>query len=821
MTPLMQQYWDIKNHHKDSVLLFRMGDFYEMFHADAELAAPLLGIALTVRNRKASDETKMCGVPHHSIAGPIAKLLAAGHKVAICDQIEDPATAKGIVKRAVTRILSPGMVYDPETLEQIQGHYLAAFSSDTVAFFESTTAALFFYRVANNDEAFRLLFLLQPKETLLTGEQRHQPPFDLEKLNTHLSVFGKNLAEVQAGREDWPEAALRLLAYAVHMQGPELKQAVKTVVEKKVQHFLRLTPQVQRHLEILQSYSGERKGSLFSGIDRTRSPGGARLLREWLQFPLLDQKQIAERQDQVEFWCGQSDALSDLRKLLQGLGDLERRIGKVTNPGCSPRDLLALSQSLRTAVIVAQMCPPGQVELTSLNEAKELVERLESILVAEPPLSAKQGGIFKTGNWADLDELIGLCENAQDLLNDLENREREAIGVNSAKVRFNNVFGYYIELTKTHSAKAPARYQRKQTLTNAERFTTPELNQLEEKILSANSRRSDLEFGLFNEEKQKILVRLPQLFSLARAINELDVITSLAWLANECRYVRPKFSTQGHLKLIGNRHPVVEQTSGTRFVPNDIILNQGQCLLLTGPNMAGKSTLMRQVAVAAIMAQIGSFVACTEAELPIYRRIFTRIGASDNLSEGLSTFMVEMKEAAEIMHEADAQSLVVLDEIGRGTSTYDGLSLAQAILEVLVTKNKPTTLFATHYHELSKLATIYPQVSNAHMSIQEKNGNISFLHTLTSGPASKSYGIHVAKLAGLPASVTERARKVLAELEYGQVTETQQMVLSAPTSLEPDPVYEELVKSIRQVQVQKLTPLEALNQIAQWQQNLS
>ncbi|MGE3387144.1 MAG: DNA mismatch repair protein MutS, partial [Bdellovibrionales bacterium] len=654
----MQQFWQIKSAHTDKILLFRMGDFFEMFHQDAEVAAPILGIALTSRNRKSGDDTKMCGVPHHSIAGPIAKLLAAGHKVAICDQIEDPATAKGLVKRAVTRILSPGMVYDPATLDQMSGNYICAYDDVSVSFLEPTTGEAFYYKTSAPEARERLWHLLCPRELILTAEQRQALGPQPDHWRVHLTVVESLKTEEAAAL---PSSAVRLLEYAANMQGAELRQTVRDWQSRDLHRHLDLSATTVRHLELLQTFKGDRRGSLLHAVDRTKTAAGARTLKHWLQFPLSDLGEILARQEQVAFWTQNSEALKAVRDVLATMGDIERRLGKIANPNCNARDLLALAQSLRAGLTVAPLCPPQEGEAELIELANGLATRMENELVEDPPLATRQGGIFKRSVMKALDELIDLTEDAQKLLLELEQREREQSGINSLKVRFNNVFGYYLEVTNTHTHKVPARYQRKQTLANAERYTTDELATLEAKILSAHAKRGELESEMFHALRAKILQASADLLQLARRWSELDVFTGLAWLALEREYVRPTF-TKTELNLKSSRHPVVEQEIQQTFVANDIILKNGECLLLTGPNMAGKSTLMRQVAVAVILAQVGSFVPAADAELPVFTSIFTRIGASDFLSEGLSTFMVEMKEAAEILARADPRSLVILDE---------------------------------------------------------------------------------------------------------------------------------------------------------------
>lgn len=824
-TPLMRQYWDIKSAHPDKIVLYRMGDFYEMFHDDAIVAAPILGIALTSRNKKAADETPMCGVPHHSVAGPINKLLQAGRKVAICDQIEDPKTAKGLVKRAVTRVLSPGMVYDPETLDSHSANYLTSFDEGTVCFLETTTGEFFFYR-AGARERLRLFRVLLPSELVLSAanKEKYLTEEPLERrlcLSDHETSLDPGLKV-----DDYPESALRLLSYAIYMQGPEILSLIKPLEERTLLNHMQLGATVLRHLEVLETYKGDKKGSLFFAINRTKTSSGSRLLKSWLCFPLTDQRKIEERFNRVAPWVTDFAKLKAVRELLSYMGDIERRLGKISAPTCNARDLVALADSLEYGMKLSMLA--GGSELNALSAETKLVRtiiaEIRAALIDDPPLSTKQGYFIKQGYNVVLDELISLSSDSQSALRDMELREKELTGIASLKVRYNNIFGYYIEVTNTHKEKVPAeRYQRKQTLSQAERFVTPELIDLESKILSAKAKRAELEYELFYELRARVLQTTVAISSLARLWTELDVFTALAWLAIEQKYVRPQFCSNGRLFIEASRHPVVEQESLRPFVANNLELDAHHCLLLTGPNMAGKSTLMRQIAVTAIMAQTGSFVPAKSAILPLFDRIFTRIGASDYLAEGLSTFMVEMKETAEMLYESGAQSLVILDEVGRGTSTYDGMSLAQSILEYLVGQSKAMVLFATHYHELTQLAVLYPQIINAHMSISEKKGDIDFLYSLRRGPVNKSYGIQVAQLAGLPAEVTKRARHILQQLEAADYKKSGQLSLAdiSFSSLAESPTpYQDLIEDIRSISIPQITPLEALNRIASWQEKL-
>ncbi len=826
-TPLMQQFWDIKNQHMDKILFFRMGDFFEMFGEDAEAAAPILNIALTQRNKKSGDDTKMCGMPHHSIATPISKLLSAGYKVALCDQVEDPKQAKGLVKRAVTRILSPGMVYDPETLDQLSANYLCAWDSEAISFLETSTGEAFYYRLSNFNEQKRVMTLLAPAELVVTSEQKRSLLEDNPMMSWHLSLFE---GEGESNKP-LPTSAKRLLGYAKMMQGESVLQTLSSFEERRLHSRMEISQTVMRHLELFETYKGEKRGSLFFSMNRTKTSAGARKLKEWIRFPLTEKKDIEQRLDGVEFWVRKPDALKALRKLLSTMGDIERRLGKVSNPGCHARDLLALSQSLVVGLEAQQFFDPDMVDESLTELAHELAEKVGSTILEDPGLSIREGNIIRKGVNAQLDEYMVVSRDTQQLLRDLEERERQSTGIASLKVRFNNVFGYYIEVTKTHSNKVPKHYIRKQTLTHAERYITDELQKLEDKVLAAKSRRSELEYEIFCDLRDLVLKASSDLIVLARRWSEVDVMASLAWLALEHDYKRPTFSKVRTLQLEGSRHPVVEQEVSRQFVPNDISLGTSECLLLTGPNMAGKSTIMRQVALASIMAQMGSYVSARRAVLPIFDRIFTRIGASDHLSEGLSTFMVEMKETGEMLSEATKNSLVILDEVGRGTSTYDGMSLAQSILEYLLEKKKCMTLFATHYHEITKLELKYAQVHNAHMSIREEKGQISFLHTLKQGPANKSYGIQVARLAGLPAPVTRRAGKLLEGLEGMNGGGPQLNLLDAggadkeiweepPVGEVPEEVMK-MMESLKNLSLTETTPLDALNLIAKWQNALS
>lgn len=796
-----------------------------MFFDDAVKAAPVLGIALTQRNKKSQDETPMCGVPHHSIAGPINKLLAAGFKIAICDQLEDPKLAKGIVKRGVTRVLTPGMVYDSDTLDGTKPHYLVSLDKDSISFVDSTTGEAFFILSKNTSELLRFLQILPVAEIVISKEDEvllsdvqgvlishHEDVIDI------LHPLLKNGA---------PLSAAKLVSYIKNLSGEEALQTISCFVERDVEHRLEISGTVLRHLEIFSTYKGEGLGSLFHAINRTQTSAGSRLLRQWLSFPLRDPKAIAARLDAVEFWRHHVIELKRVRQILGQMGDIERRLGKISQPQCNGRDLLALAGSIHAGISSLEVLEHTRKSDRSFENLRELAYRIERTIVEDPPLAIKQGYLIRQGVSTELDELIELSTHSQALVARMEAEEKEKTGISSLKIRYNNVFGYYIEITNTHKDKAPAHYQRKQTLTNAERYCTDDLIELERKVLSANTKRADLEFEFFDSLRKLILSQAPELLSLAHECSEMDVVTGLAWLSLEEKYCRPQF-TDGALKLKASRHPVVEQTVKKNFVANDIELRAQSCLLLTGPNMAGKSTLMRQVALTAILAQLGSFVPCDEAHLPIFDAIFTRIGASDQLSEGLSTFMVEMTETSTMLKNATQNSLVILDEVGRGTSTFDGMCLAQAILEHLLSEVNCLTFFATHYHELTSLDQSFGKITNAHMTVAERNGEIRFLHTLVKGPALKSYGVQVAELAGLPLTVTKRAKSLLRDVEVGRVQASSQLSLLDQLMEEPEMIHtpdsalnekiKSLVEEVEKYPLMQMSPLEAMNQIAKWKE---
>ena len=820
LSPLMNQYRKIKKDYKDKILFFRMGDFFEMFDEDAEIAAPILNIALTYRNKKSEMKIKMCGVPHHSIALPISKLLAEGLHVAICDQMEPAEAAKGLVKRAVTRVLSPGMVYDLETLDQLKANYMGAFDKNYISFLDISTGSAFYYETRDSSDFFKLLEQFQPSELVVTSSQKEKCSKSSLFSSVTFSIFDKSLPQIQQLEKyrSYPESAQRLLHYVFCMQGEENLKLVNTFEKRSLNKEMYYSRQLYSHLEVFKNYVGSSKDTLFSSINRTKTACGARLLKKRLQSPLIEQKTIEKRLDKIDLWVSKAQLLEPLRKILAQMGDGERKLGKIVQPICNARDLLALALWLNYGFEIEELIQDSSFS-KGLKSVQILKDKIKHIISSSCSSSLKEGGIINKGVNPQLDEWIDLTKSSQTHLLNMEQREQKKLGIASLKIRYNNVFGYYIEIRKIHSSKVPIHYRRKQTLVNAERYTTEELNTLEEKILSARSKRIEIEKQIFQDLRSEILETLPVLMKLCQHWSKVDVYSSLAFLSIENNYVRPYFTN--HFKLKASRHPVLEQKTFHEFIPNTIDMPLSQTLILTGPNMAGKSTLMRQAALTVLLAQSACFVPADQAELPIFHKMFTRIGASDFLSQGLSTFMVEMKETAEILEKADEKSFIILDEIGRGTATFDGMSLAQSVLEFLTTKKKPLLFSATHYEELTKLALLHPSIHNGCMAIREEDKIIHFLYLLKQGSANKSYGIQVARLAGLPQSVVDRAQQLLCQHESSREKENisktkNKKSMDCPENINQLPI-QSIIKEILEYSLMTQTPIDAMNQIQKWQ----
>ena len=870
LTPMMRQYLEVKARYPDALLMYRMGDFFEMFFDDARQAAPILEVQLTARQKGTENETAMCGVPHHALEGYLAKLLAAGLKVAICDQVEDPAQAKGLVKREVTRVVTPGTLSDPGLLEGKEENFLAALvwerEEGAGAFLDLSTGSFFVRRWPSPEEAVEDLALMRPREVLFHGGEDGFPSavsewaerecpcrtplagdrlFDPRRAGELLlRQFGAGTLRGFGLDEGEPavRAAAAALAYAQETQKSGLSH-IRGLAVREARDRLILDASTLANLEVFTSQrtsvsgTGRRRSTLLAVLDRTVTAPGGRTLREWLRRPLVDPGEIAGRHRAVGVLAAGNAARERLRERLARVADPERLLTRAVLGTLTPREAAALRDTLaEMPAVLAELTgltalDPGAAPLleglTETDPLPELHAELARMLEAAPAPSLQDGGVIAAGVDEELDRYRSLTRDSKRHILALEARERERTGIASLKIRYNKVFGYYLEVTRANQERVPADYIRKQTLVNAERYVTPEIKELEEQILSAEEKQIELEQRFFRELVAKITAEAPALTALAAALGTLDALASFAEVAARHRYVRPKMADSGGpLVIREGRHPVVEQASRDAFVPNDAELDgeSAQIVLLTGPNMGGKSTYLRQVALIVLMAQAGSFVPADEAVIGVCDRIFTRVGASDDLARGESTFMVEMIETANILRHATERSLVILDEVGRGTATFDGLSLAWAIVEYLHEHRKPKTLFATHYHELTELASLLPRVVNRTMAVKEWEERIVFLRRVVPGSADKSYGLHVARLAGLPGGVIDRASEILSNLEaqeYDPSTGKPRLARgsSAPDTGEPSQLTlfappEHVVASLlRDVDVNQLTPLAALNLI--------
>jgi DNA mismatch repair protein MutS len=837
---MLRQYFEMKSRVPDAILLYRMGDFYEMFFEDAKEAAPLLGIALTARHRDSDIEAPMCGVPHHSVDHHIAKLVAAGRKVAVCDQVEDPRAARGLVRRDITRVVTPGTVLDPESLAPDSASYLAALAPGDadwgVAFLDISTGRF----LAGTVPAGRVpdaIALFRPKEILLPEEA--PPPPGGPMVSRRDSEWWRAAAgAVEDGRADVlaREAAAAALAYANEMRPGGLGH-VGEPASLAFGETMGLDASAIGTLELFESAEGSAARSLFAVLDRTRTPLGARALREALAHPSRDAIELEARWDAVEELVCRPDALESLQAALDGVGDLERRFARVAVGTAGPRDVAALAAGLeasRRSAEAAATLTAGRFRslVESMPDTTDCVERIAGTLQPDPPALAAAGGVIREGADAELDSLRRLRQDAQSALLAVEAEERRRSGISGLRIRFNRVFGYSLEVGKAHRDRVPADWIRRQSLANAERFVTPALKELEEKILGAEDRIAEIESRLYGELLADLTRAAGRIAPTAAGVAQLDLSASFSEVARSGRWIRPRVSGAPRLRIIEGRHPLVEALRREEpFVPNDTDLAPDRrILVLTGPNMGGKSTYLRQVATIVLLAQAGSFVPAAEAEISLVDRIFTRVGAADYLARGESTFMVEMLESAAIVREATPRSLIVLDEVGRGTSTFDGLSIAWALLEHLhdTPERAGFVLFATHYHELTEIALVKPAVSNATMAVREVAGRVVFLRKVVPGEADRSYGIHVAELAGLPSEVISRAREVLANLEkqeldvqgapvlarrQGQSAGSGQFVLFSAE--------EELaLEKIRALDIDRMTPIAALSLLSALQQRL-
>lgn len=856
-TPLMTQYFKIKQQHPDTILLFRVGDFFETFEEDAKIASKVLGITLTKRSNGAAEDVPLAGFPHHAIDAYLPKLVRAGYRVAVCEQMENPKFAKGIVKREVIEVVTPGVTLSDKLLDHKKNNYvLAVYIKDDVAglsFSDISTGEFYVYetRIEQLSEQIQLinpseiLHQKRDKDYLVKLLSRINPEIRLTKIDDWIFNFdytnelllnhfktvtlkGFGIERLQYGIV----AAGIVLHYLQETQRVNLSHLNKISVYNPSDYMI-LDYSTKRNLEIITSIQeGTREGSLISILDKTQTAMGGRLLKKWISAPLRDVNSIRQRLNAVENLIKEKALRKDLINHLKEVGDLERLISKVCTGRANPREIVAVKTSLRKIPEIKKILNQlSDATLKKINESlkdlTELADKISEAIIDSPPASLTEGGIIRSGFSEELDELREIAFHGKEWISNLQQKERERTGIPSLKVGFNNVFGYYIDISNAHKSKVPDDYIRKQTLVNSERYITPELKTFEEKILNAEEKIGELEYQLFNEIRNLVALEAEAIQSNARVIAMLDVFLSFAECAEEYNYVKPAVNDEDEIEIIQGRHPVVERilSPGEKFTPNDCKLNNTvqQIILLTGPNMAGKSVYLRQVGLIVLLAQIGSFVPAAKAKIGIVDRIFTRVGASDNITAGESTFLVEMQEAANILNNATSKSLILLDEIGRGTSTFDGISIAWAITEYL--HENPAvaakTLFATHYHELNEMAELFPRIKNYKVEVREYEDKVIFLHRVNPGKADHSYGIQVAMMAGLPLFVTNRAKEILNNLESKELTpyEVKKERLKKIKSETDNQISlfefkdDELRTEIKNLELDTLTPIEALNKL--------
>jgi len=866
-TPLMRQYQHIKDRYPQAILFFRLGDFYEMFSEDAVLASKILGITLTTRDRNKENPIPMCGVPYHSANGYVAKLIRAGHNVAICEQMEDPQTGKGIVRRDVVRVVTPGTLLEEDLLNQDENNFIAAISvgsqSFGLSFLDLSTGYFRLTQFEGTQARFGLeneLGRLNPSEILISEtalsdiqslipnlpssvcvNRRKETHFGLDQSYRRLLAHFKVHSLDGFGCQGFPfgvSAAGSLLQYLQEICLPSLNHIRGLNVFHPDAHMI-LDPLTQRNLELVRSLmEGKKENSLLGVLDFTLTAMGARTLRNWVLHPLVEIEEIQKRQEVVEEFVNELLLRHGVRKALGDISDMERLISRISLELGNARDLVALKTSLKKLPDLYQILQEAKAPLLrsflkNWDSLETLALCIDKAIQESPPVSVKDGGLIRDGFHEGLDELRLVSREGKNWIAQMEREERKRTGIESLKVRYNQVFGYYIEVTQSHLSKVPSDFIRKQTLVNAERFFTPKLKELEEKVLGAEEKIQALELELFQDIRQKVVQETSRVQTMAQVVAQVDVLSSLAEAANRNQYVKPVMNPERVIDISDGRHPVLEQFISDRcFIPNDSFLDgEGhRLLIITGPNMAGKSTYMRQVALIAIMAQMGSFVPAKSATIGIVDRIFTRVGASDNLVAGQSTFMIEMNETANILNNATPRSLIILDEVGRGTSTFDGLSIAWAVAEHIL--NAPNlgarTLFATHYHELMDLAVTHSGVQNYNSLVREWNEEIIFLRKIKAGGSDKSYGIQVARLAGLPQTVIQRAKEILENLEKGEIQfqgrlhqkQKNEETLSPQKNLFSDgrDTFDReslscLMEAFQQIDVLKMTPLQALNKL--------
>jgi DNA mismatch repair protein MutS len=856
-TPLMVQYFKIKETHPDTILLFRVGDFFETFDEDAKTASKVLGITLTKRSNGGAGDVPLAGFPHHALDTYLPKFVRAGYRVAVCEQMENPKLAKGIVKREVVEVVTPGVAFSDKLLDHKKNNYLlSVYIKDElagIAFCDISTGEFFTYQVPAEDIKQQIDLILpaeilvqkRDKELLTSIMQRINPStriskidewvFNYEYAKELLLMHFKTVTLKGFGVENLKLGTVAsgvILNYLQETQKANLSHLNKVAVYNP-SDYMSLDASTKRNLEITFSMQeGSREGTLISILDKTETPMGGRLLKKWISAPLRSLEQILKRQESIEELYNLKDTRVKLNGELKEIGDLERLISKICTGRANPRDIVSLKSSLKKIPVIKSLLEgikrPTLLQIKeNLNGLDEIVSKIEEAIVEYPPVSIIDGGVIKAGFSAELDELRDISVNGKNWIANLQKSERERTGISSLKVSYNKVFGYYIEVSNANKDKIPDDYIRKQTLVNNERYITPELKEYEDKILHAQERIYDLETQLFNEARLTIADKAGEVQRIARLIAMLDCFVSFAICADEYKYTKPEINDGDVIEIIEGRHPVVERIllPGERFTSNTCRLDnsENQIILLTGPNMAGKSVFLRQMGLLVLLAQIGSFIPAKKATIGLVDRIFTRVGASDNISAGESTFLVEMQEAANILNNASSKSLILLDEIGRGTSTFDGISIAWAITEYLHENPglSAKTLFATHYHELNEMSEIFPKIKNYKVEVREIEDKVIFLHKVSPGKADHSYGIQVAQMAGLPKFVTDRAKEILQNLESKELTpyEIKKEKLNKLKNKDEFQYSlfefkdDRLRKEINDLEINKMTPIEALTKL--------